>query len=208
MAKTWRRRSRYTAKKFRPYTQAIGEFALAWNDFHEALGDLFIHAVGGEAPRAGASMQLTGIWGVITSDRQKRDILEAAINRIGRKRHEAAPKIAAEVIWLIERGASLEDRRNNVIHSPLSEVINAFAAMFQGIKLGEVMPGVRHHNVRAQKLSASLKKGGRKLLQEIRFYRDHATALAVYARALDKAWETRRRAWPERPELPRLKDRG
>jgi hypothetical protein len=148
MAKSWRRRSRYTTRKFRPYTQAIGEFSLAWNDFHEALGDLFIHAVGGDSPSMGASLQLTAMWGVIASDRQKRDILEAAINRIGRKRHEAAPKIAAEVIWLIERGVSLEDRRNNVIHSPLSQTTNVLAAMVQRVELGEVIPGVRHHNVR------------------------------------------------------------
>lgn len=203
MPTTWRRRSRYTQAKFRPYTKAIGEFALAWNDFHEALGNLFVQAMGGTPP---AGIQISAVWGEITSDRQKRLMLGAAINWIGRDRHLAAPNIAKHVLWLVERGNSLETKRNNVIHSPLGELVNALAAALHGLPLGSITPQSYHFNVRSQNLRASLGKS-RKLLTEIRFYRDYATALAAYARELSEAWTTNR-ALPETPRLPPLKDRA
>ena len=70
MAKSWRRRSPFTKSKFKPITQAVGEFALAWNDFHEALGKLFVTAVAGEHPEKDDWFQAFGVWAALqTTDR-------------------------------------------------------------------------------------------------------------------------------------------
>jgi hypothetical protein len=204
MVKSWRRRSRYTQAKFRPYAKAIGELALAWNDFHEALGALFIQASWHPPGGSAAWFQASAVWGVITSDRQKRTILEAAISGIGKERHLESPKIAEDVIWLVKRGHDLEDKRNNVIHAPLIELTNALAAALSGEKHGSITPSMALQNTRAIKLRKSLGTAPN-LLREIRFCRDYATALATFARDLSKAW-AKQRPWPKTPRLPPLKD--
>src|SRR6185312_15033919 len=104
-----------TAEKFAPYALAIGQMALAWNELHEALGVLFAKSlvVGQER-----NLQVAAIWGAVTSDRQKRLLLGASINHIGEEEHRKFPRLASDVLYLLERANSLEDRRNNVIHSP------------------------------------------------------------------------------------------
>jgi hypothetical protein len=39
--KHWNNSNRFTAKAIRPYAEAIGQVALAWNDLHETLGTIF-----------------------------------------------------------------------------------------------------------------------------------------------------------------------
>jgi hypothetical protein len=207
MTKTWRRRSQYIQAKFRPYTRAIGELALAWNDFHERLGHLFVQAIGDPPQGARAQLQLRAIWGSITSDRQKRTILECAVNWMGKSRHQADPRIAEDVIWLVKRGHDLEEKRNNVIHAPLDDLKNFFAAVFGPDEMGSIIPSANLQNARAMKLRKSLGRNGPKLLEKIRFYRDYATALSAFARDLSMAW-AKEQAWPERPQLPHLKDRS
>lgn len=36
-----RHSQRYTAREFRPYVAALGQFALTWNDLQESLAGLF-----------------------------------------------------------------------------------------------------------------------------------------------------------------------
>src|SRR5690349_235351 len=104
-----------TEEKFQPFALAIGQMALAWNELHEALWVLFSQALGQDKDK---QFQGLGIWGAITSDRQKRLVLDAAINLIGREKHTEFPQLAADILWVIERSNSLEDKRNNVVHSP------------------------------------------------------------------------------------------
>lgn len=70
-----------TAPKFEPYALAIGQMALAWNELYEVFGTLFTWAIA-EDPRR--NWQCAQIWAAVTSDRQKRMILDAAINNIGK----------------------------------------------------------------------------------------------------------------------------
>lgn len=205
MAEPWRKRSQFTKQKFRPYAKAIGEFSLAWNDLHETLGDLFVEAMlRGGPPEKQYWLKLHAVWGCITNDRQKRLMLEVAINQLGRLEHQKSPRIAEEVIWLVARGHSLETKRNDVLHSPLSEMMNALAAGIARIPYGAVIPGRSPFNKRAASLTASFSQNGRELLAEIRFYRDYATVLTKYASDLARAWKGWRQTWPARPRLPRL----
>ena len=166
MGVSWRRRTQFTKAKFRPYTKAIGEFALAWNDLHEVLGDLFVQAIAGEEmPSKPHQFQARGLWGCVTSDRQKRVLLDGAINLIGAKRHDEWPRIADDVIWLLAHANKLEDRRNNVIHAPLEEQNTPIAAALLKLPLGAIAPAGRL-NERASKLERTIRVSGRHLLGE------------------------------------------
>jgi hypothetical protein len=202
MAKTWRRRSAYTKMNFRAYTQAIGEFSLTWNELHEVMSGLFIWAIDPKCS-LGMEMQLSAIWGDIANDRQKRSVLQTAIGRANPKHFKAAPKICEDVNWLLERCNSLEDQRNNVLHSPLSETTNWLEARMLQVPIGEVLPTGQGHS-RAKKLSAAVDSSNRSLLRQIRFYRDYATALTMFARAMISVGQETRRAWPAKPALPPL----
>lgn len=204
MAKTWRRRSPYANRRFRAYAQAIGEFSLAWNELHEAMGGLFMWAVtSGKLPSIGLEQQLVAIWGDIANDRQKRTILTVALARTNPKEHKRFPKLSEDVGWIIERSNSLEEQRNNVLHSPLSQADDSFQSRVLGIPAGTVLPTGQLH-YRAMRLSAAVDKGGRELLGQIRFYRDYAVALTYYERRILRAWQNRQSAWPTRPALPRV----
>jgi hypothetical protein len=204
MGNSWRRRSPFTKKKFHPYALAIGQFGLAWNDLHEALGLLFVEATHRGASGIASGIRISAVWGSVTSDRQKRLMLEAAINWTIPAEHKKSPRIAEDVLWLISRGHSLEDKRNDVIHAPLGEIENALAAGMMGIQMGEIVPTATAFNKRARNLGASTRKTGKRLLPQIRLYRDYASAMAAFARALDREWKHPTGSWPEKPALPRL----
>jgi hypothetical protein len=125
MPGSWRRRSKFTSRKFKPYALASGQLNLAWNDLHEVLGEIFVDAMALRHKNVGLRVKLAVSWGVVASDRQRRVLLKATINRIGRAEHQAFPQLAEDVIWIVGRGDSLEEKRNNVIHAPLSQVVNA-----------------------------------------------------------------------------------
>src|SRR5271170_7010674 len=63
----------YSHPVFRPYTQALGQIALAWNGLHSAMALLFCIVMGG-----GYANQFLAIWHALTNDAAQRDILQAA----------------------------------------------------------------------------------------------------------------------------------
>jgi hypothetical protein len=193
-----------TGEKFQPYALAIGQTALAWNELHEALGVLFAQALGVGTERR---FMAAAIWGAITNDRQKRVVLETAINLIGAEEHSKFPQLANDIIWIIQRSASLEDRRNNVVHSPLAEMTSPLISALTKIPMGEVHPG-GVLNERAEKLGKATIYAGKDLLTEIIRYRDYAETLADFSDKILKAWRKPDGTWPERPALPPLKDKG
>ncbi len=111
----------YETPEFRPYVLAFGHVALAWNGWHDALALLF-KAVCGDL----SSRMLTNIWNSIKSDRAQRDMLAAAISGVyytdlegaGRVDKDAA-RISGDVLWMLSKGDSLEDLRNDILHSSL-----------------------------------------------------------------------------------------
>ncbi|HZL60404.1 MAG TPA: hypothetical protein VFC38_11990 [Stellaceae bacterium] len=193
-----------TGVKFEPYALAIGQMALAWNELHEALGILFTKTLA-----SGIESSLLGIaiWGAVTNDRQKRLILGAAINHIGEEAHLQFPQLASDVLWIIDRTHSLEDKRNNVVHSPLAEVTSELIAVMAGLQMGDVFPG-GVLNERALKLSKSTIHVGKNLLTEMNIYRDYAEMLASFSDDIFTAWLTPAGTWPEKPVLPPLKDKA
>ena len=73
----WQPSVPFTDKAFRPYAVALGQFALAWNDLHVALGMLFCTVMGG-----GFSNPALAIWHELKADRAQRDILKAAARAV------------------------------------------------------------------------------------------------------------------------------
>jgi len=97
---------------FRPYVTALGQLALAWNRLHETLCSLYCTVMG-----AGIINQHLAVWHALKADRAQREILKAAAatNLFG----VIPKKFNEDIIWILERADSLEEARNNAIHSPL-----------------------------------------------------------------------------------------
>jgi hypothetical protein len=207
MAKNWRRRSKFQNGKFRSYALVIGQMNLAFNDFHEALGDLFMEVMVEANSIENITLQLRAlvrsqiIWGHVTNDRQKRLLLEEMAKWLGKERKQKFPSLEEDLQFLARRGHKLEDKRNNVIHAPVYE-------RDYGALQGKIVTATL--NYRAKNLARAARRNGGELLHAVRLYRDHATVLAAYARAIRDAWQAkekgRRKAWPKRPTLPPLKD--
>ena len=189
------RSQRYTSPEFKPYVTALGQLALAWNDLQESLKALFWTLMN-PRPQAGDSVTHTPlwVWSSIKSDRSQREMLKAAINHPQTQwdRNE----IKDDVNWLIEKANSLEDSRNDAIHSPLFSVDKSLYGTWP--RSEKVAPAWRLFNPRAAKLSQRTS-----LLGEFRYCRDTAITLAEYALHIDSALiNPTRRAWPNRPSLP------
>jgi hypothetical protein len=149
------------------------------------------------------------LWGHISGDRQKRVLIEELADLLGKERKAALPMLKDDLQFLARWGHKLEDKHNNVIHAPVDLIRNALAAgMPDSIPYGAIVAALL--NARGKKLEGPSRRRGRELLAAVRLYRDYATVLASYARALRNAWQAiergRRRAWPKRPILPRLRD--
>jgi hypothetical protein len=195
--KKWKvKHHRFTESVFQPYTLAIGQLNLAWNDLHEKLALLFWTVMGG-----GFSDLAMGLWHSVTLDRPKRELLRAAVNAKTEHERYDYPKMIDEIFWLLDKAEALEQDRNNSIHSPL----------FYGGTLSDwihgnvgVIPDTMLGNKRAKNLAKKVDAG---LLEEFRRCRDTALILRDYAYVLKDALSLsgQSRAWPKRPSLPILK---
>ena len=172
---------KYTAKKYLPFTTAIGQSTLSWNDLHEALGQLFWTVLGG-----GFSDLPLGIWQVIRNDRTQRSVLleasKASLSGKGTWCEEGLENIK----WIIARASELEDDRNNAVHAPLQSS--------ESTKL--VFPSSSFGNTRAKNLE------NKDILKEFRRLRDTAILLRDFSHRLSHVLADSRRTWPKRPRLP------
>ena len=100
----------FTHEKFRPYTLALGQFTLAWNDLHTSLAMLFCTVMGG-----GFSNPALAIWHELKADRAQRDILNAAMKST--VINGGSQSLSEEIDWICKRADSLEECRNNALHS-------------------------------------------------------------------------------------------
>jgi hypothetical protein len=152
----------YMSPQFRPYALALGQLALAWNEFHEMLSLLFCTTMGG-----GNSGQFLAIWHALKSDRSQRDILLVAANA---DIHHGIPeatyqKLKESVKFLCKTATKLEDLRNDALHCPLF-----------GSSAGiQPLTGLGH--VRANKLAAK-----NNLLDDFRWCRDCTLVLTQHIR--------------------------
>jgi hypothetical protein len=165
---------------FKPYTTALGELALAWNDLHETLASLFWHML----PISNGLIPFA-VWHSSKSDRAQRDMIRS-LNDLRALGHDIPDPVRTEIRWLLGRIESLEDLRNDALHSPL---------LLSG---DDVSPAHQLGHQRAKKFA------DKDLLFEFTWFYESAIALREYAAEL--SWHlsrpTRPPSLPERPTLP------
>lgn len=180
---------RFAGKNFRPYVNALGQLALAWNDLHESLALLFI-----ELLASGRAYPATDIWNSAINDRPKRSMIRAIL-KTWKAPSGHDQKVVEDIIWLLDEADKIEDARNDAVHSPLVFFSpNNWFAQTQGLA-GKVSPSLAFGNRRAQKLK------NKDLLTEFRWCRDAAVVLRDYASAIYEAVAAPV-PWPKRPLLP------
>jgi hypothetical protein len=146
---------------------------------------LFCAVMGG-----GYANRFLAVWHAIKSDRTQRNVLIAAVksdtNRpASDSRHNV---LIAEIQWVCGQANTLEDLRNDALHSALFG-----PAEIEGKVSVIASTGLGH--VRAKKLE------GKDLLVEFRRFRDTADTLSNYVMAIDQALQNGQ-TLPERPKLP------
>jgi len=176
----------YTDKVFLPYVTALGQLALAWNGLHQTLALLFLTVMD-----AKISNQYLAIWHALKTDRAQRDILLAATK--SNYRGAVPLNMIEDIEWLCKKADSVEEARNNAIHTPLW-------AYERGPDDIIVMPVTGLGHQRAQKLFE------KNLLSEFRWCRDAALVLTDYAADLRGPLSDYTLPWPGRPQLPNLGD--
>ena len=172
---------------FRPYAIALGQIALAWNGFHGTLAVFYCTIMGG-----GFANQHLAVWHAIRNDRAQRAILLAAARDSFGYDSDLGKTVTAEIKWINSQADTIEDGRDNALHSPL------WARPATGQKpIVSAVTGLGH--VRAKKLAAS-KRG---LLAEFRWCRDAALVLTDYVADMDDVLTGRsQKSLPQRPRLP------
>jgi len=182
---------RYTSAEYRPYVMAIGQIALAWNDLHESIASLFsaVTSIIGDD-------KIEAAFQAVDSDRLKRKMLKAAFSQLEPKEIRLNPRAIDDVKWLCGQIDTLEEGRNNAIHSPLHNF--QLSGLIDGFPDG-VQPNTTRGNNRAMKLK------DKNLLTEYRYVRDAAIILRDFAEAIEECWNWtagKPHTWPERPSLP------
>lgn len=183
---SWDDMDRFTGKHFHPYTQAIGQAALAWNHLHEELGRLFADLL--------FQGDLTGnaVWQSSNTDRAKRKMLGAGVKELNPK--YIPQRVIDEVLWILGKSEALEDTRNDTVHAPLLSYDHPLWQEIVDPDLKGIRPNETFGNVRATKL------GKKDLLSEYRYCRDVAVVLGKYAEAICD-W-SQKEPFPNRPRLP------
>lgn len=161
---------------------------MAWNDLHEELGWLYCSLMGG-----GVVNQLIATWAAVTNDRLKRDMLISALEKEHHGFRETFPRLQEDVLWLVHRTQSLEDDRNNIVHSPLT-----LGGTYSEKGLTKLIPRLAGGNVRARKLQAKAQE----LLPEFKRVRDSTIMLRNFCQFVLWGLGDARSPWPDRPELP------
>jgi hypothetical protein len=166
-------------EKFHSYTQALGELTLAWNDFHMTLSSVFW-----ASSKIPNGMVPGAMWNSLKSDRAQREMLAALVDLkvIG---HNMPKNVRSEIKWILEKANSLEDLRNDALHSPLHQ--SEDGRVFAWYQLG---------NKRAKKLA------NKDLLKEFNWFYDTVLVLREYADALTNVIRRPNETFPERPQLP------
>ena len=186
--------TRFTSQAFRPYALLIGQVALAWNDLQESLGDLFAGIMLGAD-----ESQATAVWQSAKADRAKREMLKAAMKEMSFETIKHHLKLEVEIEWILSRLQTLEDLRNNAVHSPLISRDSPLWAALE--KPMGIQPNDSTGNTRALQLK------GKDLLREFRYCRDFSLVLGDYVAAINDALWSKRTPWPDRPPLPSRGDR-
>jgi hypothetical protein len=175
--------------KIQPYVMALGKVAHAWNYLQEALGQLFCAVTGLESDNTGQA-----IWHSTPNDRAQREMLKAAINASNHRRlTKDLPKAKDDIPWLLNQADKLAEDRNNAVHAPMAVTTDG--------KTVEIIPAAYYGNPRARKLA------GKDILAEFEWYEHRADTLTRFARAIRTAITTDAAPWPDRPQMPTLRQK-
>jgi hypothetical protein len=197
-------RERFTERELRPYVTAIGQLSLAWNALHEQLAAIFrllldrqITKIDEYGMEDGGDERPIKLWTSSKFDRPKRDMLKAAVSTITEEERSAFPKLVEDVTWILQRADSLEDARNDAVHSPLL-LLGSNKATREVFGSAFVIPDLLHGNPRGIKLAQ------KDLLLEFRWCRDAALILRDFAYRISGSLSLGVVVfpWPERPSLP------
>src|ERR1051326_1402255 len=90
------------------YVSAVGKVALAWNNLHENLGDIFTVVM-----RARTPAMARAVWYAVANDRLQRSLLIAAINAAEASVWEKLPARArGDLLDLLKKISGLGDLRD------------------------------------------------------------------------------------------------
>lgn len=182
--------NKFTEDVFAPYVSLIGQVALAWNDLHERLALIFWAVMGG-----GFKDKPIGIWNSQGFDRARRQLLKAAVNGSSPRDLHPFPKLKIDVIDMVnELDNNLEQRRNDIVHSPLHAVPN-YLGVITGV-LEPVMSDSMLDNQRA------LNIWERDISKDFAWCRDTILLWRDFASGIERALTVEGATWPDRPSLP------
>jgi hypothetical protein len=168
----------FRTETYKPYAQALGEIALAWNDFHVTLSDLFW-----AVSKVPNGLMPNAIWNSLKSDRAQREALKSLVE-LAILGHHLPMATKTEILWVLERADRLEDLRNDALHAPL---YGDGGTVFAWHQLG---------NKRAKKLE------GKNLLKEFSYFYDTTVVLREYTEKLSANLRSPNDPLPNRPKLP------
>jgi hypothetical protein len=182
-----RRKSSGTVSK--PYLLALGQLAYDWSALHETLELVF-----GAVVANGDGRISSAIWQSQNNDRSQREMLRFATEA---RTWPKGSRAKDDISYLLSEVQSLQDKRNDAIHSPYMMVHGLKDAT--GIPQWTFEPWSFHGNTRATKLK------DKNLLEELAWYSEWARTMLRFAWSLHSAVMTIGAVpWPERPKRPLL----
>src|SRR5262249_25924983 len=88
---------------------AIGKIAIAWNEYHEILGELFANLF-----TLSHYEETLAIWQCLDSDRTQRKLLRAAAETFLRKRSRLDKTGLEELTWLLNKTDTILAQQRNI----------------------------------------------------------------------------------------------
>jgi hypothetical protein len=168
--------------EFTKHAADVGHVAIAWNNLQDTLCSIFaIIAMPDTQPTAWA------VWHAVRSDRNQRDMLEAA----ARTKLTVGSNLYKEIKWALGTLNGLEDDRNTAIHSPYGLIVEHGQLV--------TIPVWFTNNPRAAKLR------DRDLAAELRSYKTNLDALNRFLMRIEAQIRDPASAQPllPRPAMPR-----
>jgi hypothetical protein len=176
----------------KPIATEAGLVSIEWNDMCEAMGLLFGAILHPTLPYPEAAL---AVWNSQISDKAQRDMLLAAAKGSQKTFIKALPKFYDDIKELCDSAQKLADHRNNVVHAPLTFILDG------GQPIGVVANTFFGHP-RAARLD------GKDLIAAFKIFTDYAEKLKLFARNMTASikFGPSVRAWPDRPKLPSLSE--
>jgi hypothetical protein len=172
------------------YAKEIGSIAILWNQLHDDLANILGCLLPSQNP---LDYLAQSVWYSTNSDYAQRQMLRSATAA-----HSGLPTdTKTKIVWLLNKiDHFLADKRNDAMHTPFIT-----AASHDSTSWLLIANSVWTRSARAQKLH------GKDLLSEFAWYADYTSALAMYAKAIERAL-IQSKPLPDKPFLPHLKPRS